>query len=204
MAERKLKLAVFISGRGSNMMALARACERPDYPAELSVVLSNNPEAEGVLWAKEKGLQVEIVDHRDFSSKAAFEQEILVRLNAYDVDLICLAGFMRLLSAAFVEKWRNKLINIHPSLLPDFKGLDTHARVIASGGARSGCTVHFVRPEMDEGPVIAQYGVPVFPNDSVETLAARVLKQEHIAYPEAVALIAEGKVKVVNERVEFI
>lgn len=203
MANKKLKLAVLISGRGSNMQALARACQQPDYPAEISVVLSNSQKAEGLLWAQEHDIPTEIVDNKTCLSREGFESVLQEKLSPYNIDLICLAGFMRLLSESFVKEWYNKIINIHPSLLPDYKGLNTHERVIADKCNKSGCTVHFVRSRMDSGPIIMQKAVAVLPNDTAETLAARVLKEEHLAYPEAIALIASRKVRNFDEQVEF-
>lgn len=198
-----LKLAVFISGRGSNMQALMRACAQADFPARITVVLSNRSEAAGLTIAAQAGIATEIVDHKNYPDKASFEAAVLKTLEKYDVGLICLAGFMRILSAGFIEEWPGKIINIHPSLLPAYKGLDTHARVIADGATESGCSVHFVTPGMDEGPVILQKKVAVLPADTPDSLAARILEQEHAAYPEAVALIARGLVRMVDGRVEI-
>lgn len=188
----KLKLAIFISGRGSNMGALITACAHPDFPAEIVLVLSNTPDAPGLDKAQKAGLATEIVNHRDYpKDKPAFEAKILERLAAYPIDLICLAGFMRILSADFIARWPEKIINIHPSLLPKFKGLDTHQRALDAGESEHGCTVHYVVPEMDAGPIILQRAVPILPDDNADSLAARVLEQEHIAYPEAVRLLSE-------------
>jgi phosphoribosylglycinamide formyltransferase-1 len=200
---RKTRLAVLISGRGSNLQALIDACARPDYPAEIALVLSNKPDAGGLARAKQAHIPVKVVDHRLYDGKPAFEAAVLAEIAAARADLICLAGFMRLLSAGFIGQWPDRIINIHPSLLPAYKGLDTHERVLADGAAETGCTVHIVRPEMDAGPVILQRAVPVKPGDTAESLAARVLEQEHIAYPEAVRLIAEGRVAIRNEQVEI-
>lgn len=203
MAAGPLRLAVLISGRGSNMQALAKACQSDDCHAEIAVVISNRPDAKGIEWADAQGLATEIVDHKMFPDKTGFEGRLDAVLNQHGTNLICLAGFMRLLSEAFVENWRDRMINIHPSLLPDYKGLNVHERVLADGCSESGCTVHFVRPEMDTGPVIIQHRVPVLPDDNPESLAGRVLEQEHLAYPEAVCLISQGKIKIVDEQVEF-
>jgi phosphoribosylglycinamide formyltransferase-1 len=200
----RMRLAVLISGRGSNMQALIEACAAPDYPAEIAAVIANRPEAAGLARAREAGIPAAVVDHTAFTGKAAFEAALQAEIAASGANMICLAGFMRLLSAEFVEKWPDRILNIHPSLLPAYKGLDTHARALADGAAETGCTVHIVRPEMDAGPVILQRRVPVLPGDTAESLAARVLAQEHIAYPEAVRLIAEGRVRVHNERVEIL
>lgn len=189
----KKNLAIFISGRGSNMEALIAACQTPDFPARIAVVLSNRPDAPGLAKARAAGLPAEIVDHKDFpGDKAAFEATVQEKLAPYPIDFICLAGFMRLLSAAFIDRWPEKIVNIHPSLLPKFKGLDTHERALAAGETEHGCTVHYVVPAMDAGPIILQKRVPILPDDTPETLAARVLVAEHAAYPAAVRLICSG------------
>lgn len=191
MAIKKLNLAILISGRGSNMQALIEACKNPDYPAQISAIISNQPGAAGLQRAKEASVPTEVVDHKEYQGRKSFEDALLRTLENYPVDLICLAGFMRILTPHFINHWKNKIINIHPSLLPDYKGLHTHERVIQDKKKESGCTVHYVVPEMDSGPVIVQERVQVLPEDTPETLAARVLEQEHIAYPEAVRIIAE-------------
>lgn len=197
MARAKIKLAVFISGRGSNAQALIDACARDDFPAEIAVLLSNRPDAAGLKRAEKAGIPTAIVDHKLYKGdKPAFESAIQEALSGYEIDLICLAGFMRILSPAFLAKWPERVINIHPSLLPDYKGLNTHERVLANKGRESGCTVHYVVPEMDSGPVIVCKPVPVVDGDTPETLAARVLEQEHVAYPEAVSLIAQKMLAV--------
>lgn len=193
---RKLNLAILISGRGSNMESLIRACAAPDFPARVSVVVSNRPDAAGLSKAVAAGIATEIVDHKNFQDKAAFETALQKALEKYPVDLICLAGFMRILGVDFIDRWPGRIINIHPSLLPDYKGLDTHERVLADGREETGCTVHYVIPAMDEGPVILQKKVAVVPGDTPDSLSARVLAQEHIAYPEAVRLIAEKTAKM--------
>jgi phosphoribosylglycinamide formyltransferase-1 len=197
----RLKLAVLISGRGSNLHALIEACRDPAYPAEIVLVLSNEPDALGLERAKSAKIPTGVVDHRDFSDRAAFEAQLSAAIEAAGARLVCLAGFMRLLGGGFVRRWRDRLINIHPSLLPAFKGLHTHERALEAGVRVAGCTVHFVREDTDQGPIIVQAAVPVHPGDNAETLAARVLAQEHIVYPLAVRLIAEGRVKIVDERV---
>lgn len=199
----KLKTAILISGRGSNMLALMTACKEPEFPAEVVLVLSNNPEAPGLEHAKEAGLATHVIDQSGFPKRAEFDEVLDSVLRDHQVELVCLAGFMRILSEELVNKWRDRIINIHPSLLPSFKGLNTHTRVLQSGVSFSGCTVHFVRPEMDDGPVIAQAAVPVHSGDTVEDLAARVLAAEHRAYPLALRLIAEGRVRVVEETVKI-
>ncbi len=188
---KKLRLAILISGRGSNMRALVDACADPDFPARIELVLSNKADAVGLQKAAEAGIDTVIVSNRDYGDKPAFERALDNALRRYDPDLICLAGFMRILSADFIAKWEGRIINIHPSLLPDYKGLDTHARALADGRAVAGCTVHYVIPEMDAGPVIVQREVPILPGDTADSLAERVLEQEHAAYPEAVRIVAE-------------
>ena len=197
----KLKTAVLISGRGSNLQALIDACAGKDFPAQIVLVLSNETDAHGLVRAHEAGLAAKVIDHRDFADRESFDAELTKALEASGADLVCLAGFMRLLTAGFVEHWMDRLINIHPSLLPAFRGLNTHARALESGVRFSGCTVHFVRPEMDDGPIIVQAAVPVMMGDDEDALAARVLEAEHRAYPLALRLIAEGRVRVVNQRV---
>jgi len=193
MGIKKLKLAVFISGRGSNLQAIVNACKSIDYPAEISVVLSNRPDARGLLIAQTENIPTEVVDHTLFDSREAFEDAIHHSLSNHSVDLIVLAGFMRILSASFVTRWPRKIINIHPSLLPDYKGQNTHARAIADGKKQSGCTVHYVIPEMDSGEIILQKTVPVISGDTPETLSDRILEQEHLAYPEAIKIIASQR-----------
>ena len=190
MSER-LRLAVFISGRGSNMEALIEACAAPDFPAEISVVLSNKPDAQGLNTARDHGLATLCVDHTLYDTKAAFEAAMVSALAPHAFDLICLAGFMRLLSGDFIDQFPERIINIHPSLLPAYKGLDTHARALAGGATQAGCSVHYVVPEMDSGEIIVQRSIDIAPNDTPETLGARVLAEEHIAYPEAVRIMAD-------------
>jgi phosphoribosylglycinamide formyltransferase-1 len=197
----KLRVGILISGRGSNMRALIDACADSAYPAEIAVVISNVPGAAGLARAAAAGIAALVVDHKAYAERSAFEEAVHAALLSRKVELVCLAGFVRLLTDAFVGRWRDRLINIHPSLLPAFRGLHVHERVIASGARFSGCTVHFVRPAMDDGPIIVQAVVPVHPDDDAERLAARVLAEEHRIYPLAVRLIAEGRVRVVGERV---
>lgn len=199
----RLKLGVLISGRGSNLKALIDACAAPDFPARIALVLSNRADALGLDRAKAAGLRTDVIPHRDFTDKAAFERAMTGSLEAAGVQLVCLAGFMRLLSAWFVEHWHDRLINIHPSLLPAFPGLDTHRRALEAGVRFHGCTVHFVRTEMDTGPIIVQAAVPVCEDDTPDSLAGRVLEQEHRCYPLAVRLIAEGRARVLGERVSI-
>lgn len=200
MMARK-RVAILISGRGSNMAALIAAASDPAYPAEIVLVVSNKADASGLANAAAAGITTAIVPSKDYADKLAFEAAMDAELVGAKVDIICLAGFMRLLSAAFVARWRDRIINIHPSLLPDFPGLDTHARAIASGASLHGCTVHYVRAEMDSGPIIAQAEVPVIPGDTPETLASRVLAAEHRLYPQALALVASGGARDEGERV---
>lgn len=199
----RLRLGVLISGRGSNLQALIDAAAAPDFPAEVALVLSNKADAAGLARAAAAGISTRTVSHRDFADREAFDAALTAALEAADVGLVCLAGFMRLLTPGFVEHWRDRLINIHPSLLPAFRGLDTHERALAAGVRFAGCTVHFVRPEMDEGPIILQAAVPVLPDDTAGSLAARVLEAEHRCYPAAVRWIAEGRVRVEGGRVRI-
>ena len=195
------RVAVLISGRGSNMAALIEAAEDKKYPAEIVVVISNRPDAGGLLIAQAAGIATEIVDHAKFGKeRAGFERVVQEALEKHRIDLVCLAGFMRLLSADFLKKWDLRILNIHPALLPAFKGLDTHRRALEARAKIHGASVHFVVPEMDSGPVIAQRAIAVRPTDSEETLARRVLEVEHRIYPAALKLVAEGRVRVENGR----
>ena len=187
------RVAILISGRASNMQALVEAARAPDYPAEIALVISNRPEAPGLAWAKAAGIPTLALDHRLYENREHFEGQLQSVLEISKIDLVALAGFMRLMTAPFVERWRGRMINIHPSLLPAFKGLHTHEQALAAGVRISGCTVHFVSSEMDAGPIVAQAAVPVLPGDTPETLAARVLAAEHKLYPAALALVAEGR-----------
>jgi phosphoribosylglycinamide formyltransferase 1 len=191
------RVAVLISGRGSNMTALIDAAKEPSYPAEIALVVSNNPDAAGLGRARAAGIVTATIDHRPFGKdREAFEHALQRVLEAHHIDLICLAGFMRLLTATFTSAWQGRIINIHPALLPAFRGLDTHARALAAGATTHGATVHFVVPEMDAGPTIAQAAVPVLAGDTPETLAARVLRVEHEIYPAALRALAEGRVAI--------
>lgn len=185
----KRRVAVLISGRGSNMEALADACAADDYPATIAGVLSDRADAGGLATAARRGIATAALPRADFADKAAHETAIGDQLRAWDTEFVCLAGFMRLLSADFLAPWRGRIVNIHPSLLPRHKGLDTHARALAAGDAEHGCSVHHVTAGMDEGPVIAQARVPVLPGDTADTLAARVLVEEHRLYPEALKML---------------
>ena len=198
---QKRRVGILISGRGSNMQALIGAMRQPNFPAEPVVVLSNRPDAEGLAWAQSQGIPAHAIDHKAYANRMAFEARLHQALLDAKVDLICNAGFMRMLTGGFVDRWQDRQLNIHPSLLPAFPGLDTHARVLEHGPVITGCTVHFVRTEMDSGPIIAQAAVPVVPGDTAETLAARVLEAEHRLYPHALHLVASGTVRVVDERV---
>ena len=197
----RLKTAILISGRGSNMQALVDAAADTDYPAEIVSVISNVPGAGGLERAAQAGISTTAIDHRDFDGRASFENALHAELTEAGVELVCLAGFMRLLTAEFVERWFDRMINIHPSLLPAFKGLQTHERVLAEGVRFTGCTVHFVRPAMDAGPIIVQGAVPVLPGDDADSLAARVLNAEHRCYPHALRLVANGRTSIVDETV---
>lgn len=196
MSKSPLRVGVLISGRGSNLQALIDACADPAFPARIAVVVSNKADAYGLERARQAGIATAVVDHKAYDGREAFEAALDATLRAHDIDLICLAGFMRILTAGFVNGWAGRMINIHPSLLPSFKGLHTHERTIAAGVRITGCTVHFVRPEMDDGPIIIQAAVPVLAGDDADSLAARVLEQEHVIYPEALRLIALGRVRV--------
>ena len=195
------RVAILISGRGSNMAALIEAAKDKTYPAEIVLVISNRPDAGGLMVARANGIATEVVDHAAFGKdRPAFERALQAVLERNRIDIVCLAGFMRLLTAGFVSQWQNRIINIHPALLPAFKGLDTHRRALEAGVKVHGATVHFVVPEMDSGPIIAQAAVSVRPGDTEEGLAARVLKVEHQIYPLALKLVAEGRVRVENGR----
>ena len=190
----KKRVAVLISGRGSNMTALIEAAKAPDYPAQIVLVLSNEPDAAGLGHARQAGIATAVVDHRPFGQdREAFERALDHTLQAHRVDLVCLAGFMRLLTPWFVTRWSGRMLNIHPALLPQFKGLDTHRRALEAGVQRHGATVHFVVPEMDAGPIVLQDSIPVREGDTEATLAARVLEVEHRIYPQALRLVAEGR-----------
>ncbi len=183
------------------MAALIEASKAPDYPAEIVLVVSNKADAAGLASASAQGIKTAVVDHRDFADRETFDAEIDRLLKSYRIDMVCLAGFMRLLTPDFVAGWRDRMINIHPSLLPAFKGLHTHRRALEAGVKLAGCTVHFVRSDMDDGPIIIQAAVPVLDTDTEDTLSARILAAEHQIYPRALELVSAGKVQVRNERV---
>ena len=195
------RVGVLISGRGSNLQALIDATQAPDYPAEIVLVISNVPGAQGLARAEAAGIPTRTINHKDFASREAFDAALTGALEDAGVELLCNAGFMRLHSEGFVRHWWNRHLNIHPSLLPAFKGLRTHARVLEEGAQLTGCTVHFVRPELDSGPIVAQAEVPVLDGDTPESLAARVLAAEHRLYPHALRLVASGTVRVEYEAV---
>lgn len=200
-ARKKVRVVVLISGRGSNMRALVEAARYPGYPAEIVAVLSNRRNAPGLNFAQSQNITAEFIDHKRFSNRVDFDLALDLAIRKFEPDLVCLAGFMRLLTSDFVDGWSDRMINIHPSLLPSFKGLNTHRRAIETGVKVTGCTVHFVRPDMDSGPIIAQAAVPVLANDTEEMLAERVLEAEHRLYPHALKLVASGQARVRDERV---
>ena len=182
---RKVKVAVLISGSGSNLQSLIDAAKAEDYPAEIALVISNKANAFGLQRAQREGIATQLVDHRAYESRAKFETALHAALQGAGIEFVCLAGFMRVLGDDFVQKWQGRMINIHPSLLPKYRGLNTHARAIEAGEKEAGCTVHWVVPELDAGPIIAQAAVPIVAEDTVESLAKRVLQQEHQLYPQA-------------------
>ena len=188
---KKVKVAVLISGRGSNMQEIVKACENADFPAQVVLVLANKIDAEGLKFAESKNIKTAFVNHREFSSREEFDQKVSEEIEKSGAQIVCLAGFMRLLSGWFVERWFDKLINIHPSLLPESKGADAVGDAIKAGAKKSGCTVHFVREEMDSGPIILQAEVQVSASDTKEILAAKILKEEHRIYPEALKIVCE-------------
>ena len=204
MAENiKLKVGVLISGNGSNLQSIIDACEDPNFPAELSIVISNKAEAYGLGRAKKANIKTKVIEHQNFQHRSDFEKNITKALINANVELVCLAGFMRILTDTFVYSWKDRLINVHPSLLPIFKGLNTHQRAIECGVKFSGCTIHFVSSSMDEGPVILQAAVPVHQNDTSKSLAERVLDAEHKLYPMAIRLFANKKIWIENDLVKF-
>ena len=197
----RLKVAVLISGNGTNLQALIDACENADFPAEICLVVSNRSDAFGIERAQTAGIDTDVIKPRDFDDREAFDNALAERIRASGTRLICLAGFMWLLGESFVNSWRDRLVNIHPSLLPAFRGLNVQAQAVEMGVRYSGCTVHFVRPELDDGPIILQAVVPVLPGDDAVSLSARILEQEHVIYPQAVRWIAEGRVRVSGDNV---
>ncbi len=203
MSSSRKRVAVFISGGGSNMLALAKACEAADFPAEIVAVFSDKADAGGLAKAQALGIAGFAFERRAYGSKAEHEAAILAKLEEIRPDIICLAGYMRLVSADFIRPYEGRMLNIHPSLLPHFPGLHTHQRAIEAGHRQAGCTVHFVTEGMDEGPVIVQAKVPVEPDDTADTLAARVLTVEHRAYPLALRLLAQERVAMSDGRTVF-
>ena len=195
------RVGVLISGRGSNMMALVEASRRPDYPAEIALVLANRPDAAGLAWARGQGIATQAIDHKAYATRDAFDAALDAALTEARIELVACAGFMRLMTAPFVTRWAGRMINIHPSLLPLYPGLHTHARALADGVRIAGCTVHFVVPEMDAGPIIAQGAVPVLDGDTPDTLADRILAVEHEIYTHALALVASGAARLEGGRV---
>ena len=194
------RVAVLISGRGSNMASLIEAASDPAYPAAVALVLSNRPGAGGLAHAAAASIATLVVDHKAFPDRECFECALDRALSEARAELVCLAGFMRVLTPSFVERWRGRMLNVHPSLLPLFKGLATHARALAAGVRVHGCTVHYVVPELDSGPIVAQEAVPVRWDDTEATLAARVLEAEHRLYPQALAAVAAGRIRLDGDR----
>ena len=201
MQRRRLKTGVLISGSGTNLQALIDACASSDFPAEIVLVISNRADAGGLARAKRAGIPTKVIPHKEYPSREAFDTAVDTALRGGGVEFVCLAGFMRLLTPGFVNQWHDQLVNVHPSLLPAFKGIDAVEQALAAGVSRTGCTVHFVRPEMDTGPILLQMEVPIEAGDSSEVLHDRIRQAEHRAYPQALRLIAAGKVTVSGETV---
>ncbi len=197
----KTRVAVLISGRGSNMVALIEAAKDPAYPAQIVLVLSNRPDAAGLARAAEAGIPARAIDHKAFPDRASFDAALDAELRAADIDLVCLAGFMRIFTPGFVAGWAGRMLNIHPSLLPLFKGTHTHAQALEAGVRLHGCTVHFVVPELDAGPIVAQAAIPVRQGDDPDSLAERVIVQERRLYPAVLALVAGGRARLDGDRV---
>jgi phosphoribosylglycinamide formyltransferase-1 len=200
----RARTAILISGRGSNMRSLIAAAADPAFPAEIVLVISNVGNAEGLKHAANAGIATKVIPHKAFVSREAFDAAIDAALAEADIEIVCLAGFMRILSDWFARRWEGRLLNIHPSLLPSFKGVHVHEQVLQAGARISGCTVHFVVPELDAGPIISQAAVPVELGDTPDTLAARILAEEHRLYPEALKLLAEGRVRLETGRAVFV
>lgn len=198
------RVGILISGRGSNMMSLVAASRAADYPAEVVCVVSNRPQAAGLAWAREQGIAAHAVDHKAYATREAFEEAVQAVLEREGVELVALAGFMRIMTGGFVGRWAGRMINIHPSLLPLYPGLHTHARALADGVRIAGCTVHHVIAEMDAGPIIAQGAVPVVDGDTPESLAERILRVEHVLYPQALALVASEAARLEDGRVRIL
>jgi len=198
------KIVILISGRGSNMEAIVRACADGGWPARVAAVISNRPDAAGLQFAREQGIATGIVDHRQFPDRASFDQALAAAIDSYQPDLVVLAGFMRILTTAFVDRYAGRLMNIHPSLLPCFPGLNTHKQALDAGVKLHGATVHFVTPELDHGPIVIQAALDVLPSDTPETLAARLLACEHVIYPRAVQWFAEDRLQMRSGVVQVI
>ncbi|HEY4135060.1 MAG TPA: phosphoribosylglycinamide formyltransferase [Alphaproteobacteria bacterium] len=196
----KLRVGVLISGRGTNLKALLDTCQTPSFPAEIVAVVSNRPDAAGLGHARALGVPVIALDHKAYPSREAFDDALHDALRMAGVEFVCLAGYMRLLTAAFIARWQDRIINIHPSLLPSFRGLNAHEQALAAGVKLAGCTVHIVRPEVDSGPILVQAAVPVLDGDDVDSLAARILEAEHKIYPLALKLVAEQRVRIVGDK----
>ena len=192
----KKRVAILISGRGSNMTALVEAARDPAYPAEIVGVFSNRADAPGLQYAWLAGIPTAVASHKDFPSREAFDAHIQTVLDGWNAELVCLAGFMRMFSTGFAARWTGRMLNIHPSLLPLFKGLKPHQQALDAGATESGCTVHWVIPELDDGPAILRRRVPILPGDTADTLAARILVEEHTAYPAALAMVARGEARL--------
>ncbi len=201
MTFRRKRTAILISGRGSNMQALIERARDPSYPAEIALVVSNRPDAAGLIFAKDNNIACAVADHKIYGPREEFERSMQVLLELHRIELICLAGFMRLLTPWFTGQWQGRLLNVHPALLPSYRGLKTHERALADGVKIHGCTVHFVAPEMDAGPIVAQAAVAVLNSDTPASLAARVLAEEHTLYPAALAHLAEDRLRVEGNRV---
>src|SRR5438046_485221 len=184
------RVGVLMSGRGSNLAALIAAASAPDYPASIALVISNRPAAPGLTHAQNAGIATQVIDHLSFAGRAPFDEAVDASLKADDIEYVACAGFMRIMGREFIERWRDRMINIHPSLLPAYRGLNTHERALADGIKIYGCTVHFVRHDVDQGPIIAQAAVPVLSGDKPAKLAARVLEAEHMIYPMRLAFVA--------------
>ena len=200
----KKPVAILISGRGSNMMSLVEAARDPAYPAEIVAVLSNRPDAAGLRWAHDQGIKTIALDHKTFPTRSAFDEALHEEIAKTGAEIVACAGFMRLMTPELVERWHNRMINIHPSLLPSFKGLNTHERTLAAGVRITGCTVHVVRAEMDAGPILGQAAVPVVDGDTAETLSQRVLSAEHQLYPQVLAHFAAAKYQISQETASLI
>ena len=198
---RRKRTAILISGRGSNMQALVAAARSPAYPAEIALVLSNRTDAAGLTFARDNAIATAVIDHKIYAGREEFERSMQALLELHRIELVCLAGFMRVLTPWFVGRWSGRMLNVHPALLPAYRGLRTHERALADGAKIHGCTVHLVVPATDEGPIVAQAAVPVLDTDTPEALGRRVLAQEHLIYPQALALLARGDAHVQGNRV---